>query len=191
MTLAPKQQYEKMVKELESLKSTVIPLDKAEKSETPSDDIFKNKHRFAESAPKKKIDSKKTHFYVEKTFDQLFTAGQKNEKESLDQPAIQSSSKQLHTSKHSTERGIPAKSIIKHKLVHGLPGATSFKLDRQHLTSKRASNDVGNNLRRKKEKVRTISMKLKRQVQTPKRAKNGAERNLMRAKPTTWVNYLV
>ena len=191
MTLVPKQQYEKMVKELKSLKSTVIPLDKAEKSETPSDDICKNKHRFAESAPKKKQIAKRHIFMLKKHSTNCLQKDKKNEKESLDQPAIQSSSKQLHTSKHSTERGIPAKSIIKHKLVHGLPGSTSFKLDRQHLTSKRASNDVGNNLRRKKEKVRIISMKLKRQVQTPKRAKNGAERNLMRAKPTTWVNYLV
>ena len=88
MTLVPKHQYENILKELENLKS----IDKAEKSERSSDEIISDTQRSSETVSKK-TDSEKPHFYVEKTFKQLFSEGTKNAtNNSSDQPSIQSSS---------------------------------------------------------------------------------------------------
>lgn len=190
MTLVPKNQYEHLLKELENLKSKVMSKDEAQKPES-SNDVINTDTRGSSETVTKKTDSEKPHFYVEKTFDQLFSEGTKHAKrKSLDQPTIQSSSKQqLHSNKLSTDRTIPAKSSIKRKLVHGIPDAISNKLKRQVHKSGRILNKTSQDFKR--EKVNTSNMRLKRQVQKSKRPLNDAQQDLRREKQKMWINYLV
>lgn len=192
MTLVPKHQYENMLKQLESFKSRDMSIDKAQKLERSDDDTNSDIRRSSETVTQK-TDSEKPHFYVEKTFKQLFTEQPKNATNNLsDQQTIQSSSKQLHSNKLSTKRKIPANSKSKRKtikLLHGIPDSAIYKLKRQVHKSGRFSNQTSQDFKR--EKVNTSNMILKRQVQSTKRPLNDAEQDFRREKQKIWINYLV
>lgn len=186
MTLVPKNRYENMLKQLESLKS----INKAQKSERSNDDISSDTKTSPETVLQKE-EKETPHYYVEKTFKQLFTEEPNHASNKLsDQQSIQSSRSPMQSIKFSKEMKIPAKSKNKRKtskLLQGLPDSASCKLKRQvHKSGRFLSKEF------KREKVNSTSnRKLKRQDQKSKRSLSNAEEDFRREKQNIWINYLV
>lgn len=175
MTLVSKQQYQNMLKELESLKS-IDKLQKSEKSEVINSET-----------ETKKPDSKKPHLYVENSFKQLFTEGNKDATHSLlDHPSDQS--QDINLGQDVTETKIPAKPKLKREPLHTLKTA-NYQLKRQAPSLKRSNNGVEHDPRREMKKAGASN--INRQIQASKHSPKNTELNFRREKQKTWVNYVV